>query len=110
MKFKSVAKAVLIYVFFSLVLSGCSFSLGGQPQKKPEVTSQDVSEQVKKEMEKSEIKDMIKKAAETQKLEEIVNTPEAEKVIQEKIIENLDMPSVNKKLMEDIKRFWKPRN
>ncbi len=85
-------------------LTGCSFSIGGSPEKKPYVSPKEVERNVAKEMESEKIRKLIQDAAKTQKLEELLKTPGADKVISQEVIKSFDSSEVNVRLQDEIKK------
>ncbi len=97
---------LVVFTFIISALAGCSVSIGGgSPQKKPEISPSEIRSNVKKEMQSPETKKLIEDAAKTQKLEELLATPEADRLIQKKIIDNFDTAQVSVKLQEDMKKI-----
>ena len=99
--------AVLITILFTFQVFGCSMSFGGggsSPQKKPDTSKEEIQNSVKKEMKDPEMRKLIEDAAKTQRLELLLQTPEADRLIQKKIVENLDTPMVNAKIQQDMKK------
>jgi len=94
---------VLIMLMIMVFFAGCSI-FGGKPQKKPQVSKQEIQKSVKEEMQAPETMKIIEDAAKTQKLEELLKTPEADRLIQKEIIDNLDTSQVSIKLQEDLKK------
>lgn len=94
----------IIMTAYLLSFSGCSFQVGGggSPQKKPEVSQEDVKKQVDEHMKKPEVQKTIEDAAKTQRLEDLLYIPEADKLIQDKIAENLGTPSVSTQLNKEL--------
>jgi len=86
---------VLIMLMIMVFFAGCSI-FGGKPQKKPQVSKQEIQKSVKEEMQAPETMKIIEDAAKTQKLEELLKTPEADRLIQKEIIDNLDTSHVKK--------------
>ena len=106
MKIRSKLTALIVLTtILSLSLAGCSMSIGGNsPQKKPEVAKDEIEKSVKKEMSTPETQKIIEDAAKTQKLEDLLLTPDADKLVQKKIIDNFDTPQVSAKLQQDMKQ------
>ena len=98
---------LLITILFIFQVFGCSMSFGGggsSPQKKPDTSKEEIQNSVKKEMKDPETRKLIEDAARTQRLELLLQTPEADRLIQKKIVENLDTPTVNAKIQQDMKK------
>ena len=95
---------IILMISALTLLPGCSFSLGGSPQKKPYVSPKEVERNVKDEMKSPEIRSLIINTVKTQKLEEILNTPEADQLISEEVIQSFTSSSVNTRLQEEIKK------
>lgn len=104
---KGILLVLLITILFIFSVVGCSMSFGGggsSPQKKPDTSKEDIQNSVKKEMKDPEMRKLIEDAARTQRLELLLQTPEADRLIQKKIVENLDTPMVNAKIQQDMKK------
>ncbi|PKM81884.1 MAG: hypothetical protein CVU89_07630 [Firmicutes bacterium HGW-Firmicutes-14] len=97
------AVILILILFLAAGFSGCSFSIGGSPQKKQEIDPLEIRRNVKQEMKSPETRKLILDAARTQKLEELLKTPEADMLIQEEVSKNLSTSEINVKLQEIMK-------
>lgn len=96
--------AILIMVLLTPV-AGCSI-LGG-PKKKPEVTREDVKSMVKEEMSSPETKKTMEEAVAGHQLEDLLQAPEADKLIEKKMMENIEGPKMSKAIQDQLKNALK---
>jgi len=92
---------VVMILAFIPVAAGCSLSLGS-PQKKPEVTKDDVKTMVEKEMSTPETRRIIEEAVAGHELKDLLKAPEADKLMESKMMENIESPKVSKAIQEQL--------
>lgn len=89
-----------VILSFIPVVTGCSM-LGG-PKKKPEVSKEDVSSMVKQEMKSPETQKTIEDAVAGNQLKDLLKSSEADKLMEKKMMENMETPKVSKAIQEQL--------
>ncbi|GAB4262384.1 hypothetical protein [Thermincola ferriacetica] len=90
---------LICYILFSV--TGCSFSVGS-PQRKPEISREDVKVMLREEVNSGQTKRLIENAVAKQQMEDLLKTPEAMKLLQQAVMESFVVPKVGKELQKNM--------